>query len=238
MLGRSRPTPEATTTMETKTSKSTAKPKMSPKATAKKAKDKPLKFTGKAYTGVTEMIRDTDPELAEEFESYLSQRKLVECLNVLRCTKGVSQAEIAERMGCGQSKVSKIEAAVDLDLNFGDIVHYTHALQQVMHITFMPARTTSVDHIRFHVNSIKSELTKLMKLAGDDEVIANGVGDFAIDMAQNFMVMIEGVIANLPNRVLKSNHSVCVEVEGENGELMPTDPPKRTKRQTKALAKR
>ena len=130
-----------------------AKTTMPAKEERGKAKDRLMRVVGKKYASVSELVRDTsDSEIADEFDQYQADRKLVNCLTVMRCAHhGVSQMELAERMGCNQSKVSKMETSADVDLNFGDVISYARSLKQSIRMTFSPERNNRADHIRFHI---------------------------------------------------------------------------------------
>ena len=107
------------------------------KETAKKAMDRPMRVVGKKYASVSALVRDTaEAEVANEFDKYQADRRLINCLTVVRCANEVTQVELAKRMDCAQSKVSKMESSTDADLNFGDIISYAHALKQSVSITF------------------------------------------------------------------------------------------------------
>lgn len=109
--------------------------------------DRSMDVLDKGYSSVSEMVRDlSDPDFADEFDKFQSDRKLANCLTVIRCAKEVDQADLANRMGCSQSKVSRMEASADVDLNFGDVLKYAIALKQSVHIEFSPSRKTEADH--------------------------------------------------------------------------------------------
>ena len=199
-----------------------------------RAKPRPMKVTGKKYASVSEMVRDTsDPEFADEFDAYQAERRMVNCLTVVRCTNGMSQTELAGRMGCGQSKVSKMESSVDADLNFGDMIAYALALKQTVHIAFSPERRSGADHIRFHIACIKQELDRLVKVAGDDKAIGDGVEAFAIEQVLSMLAMVETSLDRLPHRVDQGGAALSVEVEGDRGRRLSTDGPKRARRTSK-----
>lgn len=84
----------------------------------------------KFHRSVSEMARDLlsgDPDFVAEFETRLSKRQLVKSLSIIRARAKLSQQELASRMGCSQSKISKIESGIDADLRFGDIEAYLKA---------------------------------------------------------------------------------------------------------------
>lgn len=199
--------------------------------TPKQPKDKPMKIVGKAYASVSDMVRDTcDTDFADEFDKHLTEHRISKILTVTRCSKGLTQADLGEKMDCGQAKVSKMERTPDVDLHLGDIFKYVLALDHVMHVVFMPGSSNAVDHIRFHMNSIKHELGRLVKLAGADRTIGDGVEAYAIDNVGKYIEMIDATLNKLPHRAQQRRSPVCVEVEGERGERLPLDAPKRVRK--------
>jgi transcriptional regulator with XRE-family HTH domain len=109
---------------------------------------KPMKLTNKSYTSVSEMVRGTtDKAFADQFDQHLSGRMIVRQLTVLRCTQGLSQAEIARKIGCSQGKISKFEASSDKDISFGDLADYVIALGRGLKIiiTAEAANAVSVE---------------------------------------------------------------------------------------------
>ena len=83
----------------------------------KKAKSDKLKKLGYRVTDTQEFLRLSDAE-AELVELKIV---LTERLREVRQAKGVSQVELAKRLGSSQSRVAKMEAAtsdVSLDLIF------------------------------------------------------------------------------------------------------------------------
>src|SRR4051812_28433910 len=86
------------------------------------------------HRSVPDMVRNLseDRAFAEEFAKRLSGRQLIEALTVLRSCAGLSQQELAEKLGCTQSKVSKLESSNDADIRFGDLVDFTGAVGHEM----------------------------------------------------------------------------------------------------------
>jgi transcriptional regulator with XRE-family HTH domain len=88
------------------------------------------------YYSVRDMLRGTlDPEDAADTIAYLDARLLVNKLVLLRITQGMTQAEVAERMGCQQAKVSKMERSEDANLGLGDVVAFAKALGKGVKLT-------------------------------------------------------------------------------------------------------
>ena len=193
-----------------------------------------MEIVGRAFASVADMVRNTcDSEFADEFDEHLAERRLSKIMTVIRCGKVQTQAAVAEKMGCGQAKVSKMERTVDRELNFGDIVDYSRALGQALHMAFMPASGNSVDHIRFHMNLIKHELKRLVTLAGDDRTIGNGVEAYAIENLEKYVSMIDDTINKLPHRMQQARSSLCVEAQGEGGQRLSFGTQKRVRKATR-----
>lgn len=201
------------------------------KAPQAEHQDLPEEVMGKTYASVSDLVRDTcDADFADEFDRHLAEHRMSKILTVIRCNKGLTQGDVGDKIGCGQAKVSKMERTPDLDLNFGDIIRYAYSLGQSMHVVFMPSSTSAVDHIRFHMNSIKHELGRLVQLAGDDRAIGDGIEAYAIYNVEKYIAMIDDTLNKLPHREQKDRSPMCVEVEGERGERLPLDVPKRVRK--------
>jgi predicted XRE-type DNA-binding protein len=94
----------------------------------------------KAYRSIPELVRDIadSSSFADGFESRLANRKIVKDLMVLRATQGLSQKDVALRLGCTQSRISKLESMTDADLRIGDLSKYAEALGLQLRIILEP----------------------------------------------------------------------------------------------------
>ena len=90
------------------------------------------------FQSVTQMVRDTSAskDLADEFEKQIAAKTLVRKLFVLRQIKGLSQLEVAEKLGWSQSRVFKFESSDDADLRLGDVIAYLTAIDLELGIEF------------------------------------------------------------------------------------------------------
>ena len=86
--------------------------------------------TKKTLGSVSQMVRETsdDPAFTESFEKRLEARKITKDLMILRAVHRLSQRDIAEKVGCTQSRISKLETTNDGDLRLGDLARYSDAL--------------------------------------------------------------------------------------------------------------
>lgn len=177
-------------------------------------------FKKKTYRSVVEMARDVgdDPAFANDLGTHLSERRLVKHLFALRCARGLSQSDVAERLGCTQGRVSKLEASRDEDLRLGDISGYAKALGLTT-VLGLEGGPSSVARVKFHHARIQKELDALAKLALKDEKIAEGISRFFNEAALNFLVILEEATRKLPAEVQPLE--VSVEIVGPDDDECP-----------------
>jgi predicted XRE-type DNA-binding protein len=130
----------------------------------------------KKYSSVSEMIRDVtgEEEAAKLIERDIAQRALVKQLIVLRSVKGMTQAEVAKKMNCTQSRVSKLEGGTDDDLKLADLRDYLHAIDHDIMLVVTTRETTLLSQIKWHVGRIKCGLNRLFSMSKGDEVMDKG----------------------------------------------------------------
>lgn len=153
----------------------------------------------KNHTSVAQMVRETtDPSFAKSFEDRLHSRRIVKDLVVLRAGRNLSQAAVAEKMGCSQSRISKLEASEDSELTLGDLARYADAIGFRLGIVLEPRKTTSVGRVKKLAFQIKDELDRLAGLARGDEKIARGVVEFFNEAFFNLVRMLQDSAKQVP----------------------------------------
>ncbi len=73
-----------------------------------------------------------DDAVKKEVEEEVENSRIVNNLLQLRMSKGVTQRELAGRMGCDPGKISSMEAGNDLQLKEEDVLRYLSALGVTM----------------------------------------------------------------------------------------------------------
>ena len=98
------------------------------------------------FRSVTEMVRSISDskETVNRVEKKIAARQIVVQLATLRMKQGLSQADVAEEMGCTQSRISKLENGVDQDLTIGDIETYLKVLHLEMNVVFHESSLTKL----------------------------------------------------------------------------------------------
>jgi len=135
------------------------------------------KATGKRYRSTSEMLKDSGnpQELIDSVKEVEAQR-LVPLLTGMRVSKGLTQKELAQAIGCSQGRISKLETSRDEDLRLADVLDYTGALDESLWITI--GAPPVAEHIKLHIRALRGLLEELVKLAGDDQAVARGINGF------------------------------------------------------------
>jgi transcriptional regulator with XRE-family HTH domain len=180
----------------------------------------------KARTSVSQMVRETsdDPAFKELFEQRLRSRGIIKDLMVQRAVHDLSQKDIAEKIGCTQSRISKLESSSDADLRLGDLARYADALGLRVNIVLESKECTSVSRIKNLAFRIKHELDRMAKLAADDHVIAKGVSGFFGEAFFNLLKMIQDSAQKLPPRPQDGSPTISFEVCSGDVELAQQPP--------------
>ena len=110
-----------------------------------------------------------DEKVKQQVDEEICCSQLVNTLLQLRIEKGISQKELAKRIGCDPSKISRLEAGNDLQLKIGDVRQYLSALDVTMNMVF---EDTSLP---------------VAKKVDGDEVIINKIHVFCSEVLFNFL---------------------------------------------------
>ena len=82
-------------------------------------------LSGRAYRSVDEMLRGHGYRRVADAVRQLSVKtRLIDQLILARVAAGLTQAQLAAKLRCSQSRISKIEDSQDADLSLGDIHAY------------------------------------------------------------------------------------------------------------------
>lgn len=169
------------------------------------------------HASVAEMVRrvSDDPQFADAFDRRVNRRRLVKHLFAMRSAEGLSQKDIAERIGCSQSRISKLESGNDDDLRLADLAAYLGALDLDLCLVFGQKDSTIVNKIKYHAVAIKRLLAELVKLAQIDKQIAAGVAGFHGEAFFNLIKILRDSVKDLPRR---EDGTAFVDIEIETAQ--------------------
>ena len=83
---------------------------------------------------------DRDEALAASLENALTEQVMVNQLVAKRCQRNLTQADVAKKMGCTQSRISKLEATGDAEWTLAEIADYARAIGLNARVTFQETR--------------------------------------------------------------------------------------------------
>ena len=82
-------------------------------------------LSGRTYRSVDEMLRGHGyRQVADAVRQLSAKTRLIDQLILARVAAGLTQAQLAAKLRCSQSRISKIEDSQDADLSLGDIHAY------------------------------------------------------------------------------------------------------------------
>ncbi len=184
--------------------------------------------TNRQYVSVSELLQDIAPdrEFQAEFEEHVQRRKVIKHLLALRAAKGLAQHDLAEKLGCTQSRISKLENGTDDELRLGDLLRYTGALGLSCGIMLSPRRSTVVEQIKYHAFCIKDRLEHLVNLAGDDQAMTSGAARFLLETVVNVIKMVADSAEKLPKNPETQSPYIRIETYGPDmgGQIAGDEP--------------
>jgi transcriptional regulator with XRE-family HTH domain len=153
---------------------------------------KPISLVKKGrFKNTAEMIRGlaTDEKQADLSIHEMNQRCVIDFLMALRSSRGFSQTDLAAKMECTQSRISKLENGKDDDLRIGEFRDYVRALGMDLSFLLTKNGENIVGQVKQHVFAIRDLLMALGKMAGDDQVMADGMKETSGCQVSQFSVM-------------------------------------------------
>lgn len=157
-------------------------------------------FDKKEYTSVSDMLRDTldDPKCVGECEKLMASRAVISSLMALRAAKNLSQADVAKKLGCSQSRVSKMEKSLDSDIRLGDFADYAEAVGFDINLVLIDRSEPLVQKIKYHAMAIQVLLDRMVKIAQKDNQIAQGVSGFFGEAFFNLLNILKTSADSMP----------------------------------------
>ncbi len=176
---------------------------------------------GRTYSSVSELYaKHASAEECDSFVKFLNSRKLAKTLFALRSKAGLTQKELAEKIGITQSKVSKIEHAQDVTLTIGDILQYCDVLKLQLHVGLMPDGMTLVNQVKFHWNELQRHLEQIQVISKGDVVMEKAARDFTFEAANHIT---NGLLASLGNVMPKQENEELLTVSAPSDSKELTD---------------
>ncbi len=169
------------------------------------------------------MVRNlsSDKKFSDTVEHEVSEKALAKTLFTMRCAEGITQADMALRLGCSQSRVSKLENATPDGIKVSDLISYTQALNLSMSIGFHKGMT-AVECVKFHALQINKHLDHLAELAHRDDQIFEGVKNFYSEYLFNILRLFKDSAGKLPRETKKDRSvlEICAPTELQEEDVL------------------
>ena len=173
----------------------------------------------KKYTSVASAVKDLsrDTGFTSDLEQEISDRALSKAMFAMRCGAGLSQKQLAERMKCSQSRISKLEVSPNRAVKVSDLIDFGDAFDLDLSFMFHKPKKT-VDWVKYHAFEIKKHLDHLAELAHKDPDIDKGVTEFFSEAAFNLLSFIQKSAEKLPNKEVRKSQPFTVSHPSEHCE--------------------
>jgi transcriptional regulator with XRE-family HTH domain len=154
----------------------------------------------KQFKNVNELIKgiSEDENFKKDAIKQISENGLGKFLFFLRCEHRMTQKELAEKMGCTQGRVSKIESAKDDSLSIKDFIDYGNALGLELEIGFRSKEMKWVDMVKYHAFQMQRYLNNIVQVAKEDKALEEGALNFCFETLKNVPVLILNTMSKLP----------------------------------------
>lgn len=119
------------------------------------------------------------PEIADELVTEHQATGIADYLCNERNRQGLSQRDVAKRMGVSASKICRIEDSYDRDLAYADIMAYAAALGVKPQLAFENPNASLAERSEGLVYRIADLLQKLRKLLPESGLRQDAIDDFS-----------------------------------------------------------
>ncbi len=132
-----------------------------------------------------------NPEIESRVDQLIDKSQVIRILTEGRLARKMTQHDVAQRMGCNQSKVSRIEDGYDDDLTFGDMKRYLNAVDLEFTMMFHDSSAPIQERTKQLVFAIHENLEQLAEIArsqdGNDQAVEK-INAFCGEVLMNFIV--------------------------------------------------
>jgi transcriptional regulator with XRE-family HTH domain len=160
----------------------------------------PTKPTGRKYASVADLLRGegASKEVQERVAELEKETRVTRQLACMRTAAGFTQAQLAERLGCSQSCISKWESESDEDLTIKVLSDYCKATGQ--RIGLMVGKPMGhVEAVKAYAWGLRDRLKALATIARGDGEMEQGLQAFFGEAFFNLLDIFEKCQREMPN---------------------------------------
>lgn len=178
------------------------------------------------YDSVADLLNDVfhdDKPFRDTVQEQVERTLIVDQLASLRNRKGLTQKEVADRMGCHQSRVSKLEKKLDDALTVEDLRRYAQALDYRVEVVLKKQTGTLLDEIGYHASGIRHSVDRLIHCARDDRGIAEAIARALLEQLSGIVDSLLKSLARLKISAIEGSGTVEPQVHLETLEFDDED---------------
>ena len=160
----------------------------------------PSKPTGKRYASVAELMRGEDfsKEVVDRVAELEGETRITRQLACMRAAVGLTQTEMAERLGVTQPCISKWESGEDEELTVRVLRMYCQTTGQRIGL-IMGKPMTHVEAVRAYALGLRDRLKTLAAMAHGDDEMERSIQAFFGEAFFNLLDIFESCQREMPN---------------------------------------
>ena len=152
----------------------------------------------KRCASLLDLERDslTDGTFHDESEGHPADNSVSRALSTLRCSRKLTQEELAKRAGCTQSKISRIENSGNDRLKLDDLTMYARAFNLQVSIDFAPESSSAgaIPRLARRIRTGLDDVAEKVRYEGAmNEGAKKTYEAFLFEMLELFMDKLEGL---------------------------------------------
>lgn len=157
-------------------------------------------LTGRRYNSVDELL--AAESVSHEVRSAVSkldmETMIVHNLIQMRHSAGLTQQQLAEKLGKTQGAISKLESSSDTEITLDELRAYCQATdEQIMLCIGKPMN--HVESVKWHASGIKEHLSALAKMAHGDSDMEQAIQAFFGEAFFNILTILSKCQNEMPN---------------------------------------
>ncbi|MGA2869093.1 MAG: helix-turn-helix transcriptional regulator [Verrucomicrobiota bacterium] len=168
--------------------------------TTEREKKTHLPLTGRRYSSVDEFL--VGEAVSVDVRSAVSkldrESSIVDGLIQARRDAGLTQQEMAEKIGKSQGAVSKLESSSDNEIKLEELAAYARATGQNF-VVMVGKPMNHIESVKYHAFGIKEHLSKLAKEAHRNEEVEQAVQAFFGEAFFNILTILSKCSDEMPN---------------------------------------
>jgi transcriptional regulator with XRE-family HTH domain len=166
-----------------------------------------LPLTGRRYNSIEEFMaaEGVSSDVRTAVSKLKKETTVVDNLIQARRDAGLTQEQMADKVGKTQGAISKLEGSYDKEINLEELAQYAEATVQNFCI-FVGKEMSHIDFVKWHAFGIRDHLLALAKEAHRNEEVEQAVQGFFGEAFFNILTILSKCQDNMP----KGNRDVQV----------------------------